>query len=48
MIPCIVVGIPVRYIHSHHCWCTAEDYLAAVDLAAEICRNLDAEVLAAF
>ena len=47
-IPCIVVGIPVRYIHSHHCWCTAEDYLAAVDLAAEICRNLDAEVLAAF
>lgn len=47
-VPCIVVGIPVRYIHSHYCWCTAEDYLAAVDLVVKICENLDGTVLAGF
>ena len=47
-VPCIVVGIPVRYIHSHHGWCTAEDYLAAVDLVVKICENLDGAVLAGF
>jgi len=47
-VPCIVVGVPVRYIHSHHCWCTAHDYEAAVELAVKICETVDESVLAAF
>ena len=47
-VPCIVIGIPVRYIHSHHCWCTAQDYRAAVELAVKICETLDGSVLESF
>lgn len=47
-VPAIVIGVPVRYIHSHHCWCTADDYLAAVELACGLCRSLNEEALAAF
>lgn len=47
-IPAIVIGVPVRYIHSHHCWCTADDYESAVELAAALCRKLDAETLKTF
>ena len=47
-VPCIVVGVPVRYIHSHHCWCAADDYEAAVELAVKICQNLNDDVLAGF
>ena len=47
-VPCIVVGIPVRYIHSHHGWCTAEDYRAAIDLVVKICQTVDEKVLSGF
>ena len=47
-VPCIVIGVPVRYIHSHHCWCTAQDYRAAVELAVKICETLDGSVLESF
>lgn len=47
-VPCIVIGVPVRYIHSHHCWCTADDYGAAVELAVKLCENIDERVLAGF
>ena len=47
-IPAIVIGVPVRYIHSHHCWCTADDYAAAVALAVKLCETIDEEVLASF
>ena len=47
-VPCIVIGVPVRYIHSHHCWCTADDYEAAVELAVKICETVDEKVLAGF
>ena len=40
-IPCIVIGIPVRYIHSSNCYCTLDDYNAAVDLAVELVQALD-------
>lgn len=40
-IPAIVIGVPVRYIHSSNCWCALEDYEAAVELAVELCRKLD-------
>ncbi|MDD6367562.1 MAG: M42 family metallopeptidase [Stecheria intestinalis] len=40
-VPSIVIGIPVRYIHSGNCWCTYQDYRAAVDLAVTLVSHLD-------
>lgn len=47
-IPCIVIGIPVRYIHSSNCYCTLDDYKAAVDLACALAERLTEETVAAF
>lgn len=47
-VPCIVIGIPVRYIHSSNCYCTLDDYQAAVDLAVALCKELSAEVVEKF
>ena len=44
-VPAIVIGIPVRYIHSSNCWCAKADYEAAVDLAAAVIEKLDAETV---
>lgn len=44
-IPAIVIGVPVRYIHSSNCWTSLIDYQNAVKLAVEIAREFDAEVL---
>ncbi len=44
-IPAIVIGIPVRYIHSSYCWCRLDDYQNAVRLASELCRRLDRETV---
>lgn len=43
-VPAIVIGVPVRYIHSSNCWVALEDYQNAVRLAVEICRRLTREV----
>ncbi len=47
-VPSIVIGVPVRYIHSGSCWCTFEDYRAAVDLAKALCERITADVAASF
>ncbi len=47
-IPSIVIGVPVRYSHSHYGYCAVEDYEAAVKLAAEIIKALDKETIAGF
>lgn len=47
-IPAIVIGIPVRYSHSHYGFCAVEDYEAGVRLAAEIIKALDEETIAGF
>lgn len=44
--PAIVIGIPVRYIHSSNCFVDYRDYQAAVDLAAAVIRKLDKETVA--
>lgn len=38
--PCIVIGIPVRYIHTAYGYCTHEDHRAAVDLAVAILQGM--------
>ena len=46
--PVIVVAIPVRYIHSHNCVATYQDFNVAVELAVAICKDLDEEKVAGF
>lgn len=43
--PAIVIGIPVRYAHTHHCFIQWEDYAAAKKLALAIIRSLDKQTL---
>jgi len=40
-VPAIVIGVPVRYIHSSNCWCRLDDFENAVQLGVELCRILD-------
>lgn len=47
-VPCIVIGIPVRYIHSSYGYCTLKDFDAAVDLAVALCQHLTPEIIASF
>lgn len=43
--PAIVVGIPVRYAHTPHCYVAYEDYQAAKDLVIAIVRSLNKETI---
>ncbi len=47
-IPVIVIGIPVRYIHSHYGITTYHDFEAAVRLAVAVARSLTPEKIASF
>lgn len=47
-VPTIVVGVPVRYIHSHYGICAYEDYLNSVKLAVELVKQLNSEVIGQF
>ena len=47
-VPCVVIGFPVRYIHSHYGFACLEDFKAGVRLAAEMIRRLDADIIAGF
>ncbi len=47
-VPCIVVGIPVRYVHTHHGFTSLTDYQHCVRLGVEVLRRLNAQVIAGF
>ncbi len=47
-VPCVVIGVPVRYVHSHNGIICFSDFEAATALAAAVLRKLDAEVIASF
>ena len=42
-VPCLVLGIPSRYVHSHYNYCANEDIEASVSLAVEVIKNLNEE-----
>ena len=44
--PVIVLGVPARYIHTHHAVLDTADLLATVDLAQAMVRRLDAATVA--
>ncbi len=47
-IPCIVIGVPVRYVHTHYGISCYSDMAAAAELAAEICREMTVERIGGF
>ena len=47
-VPTIVIGVPVRYIHTHHGIASIGDVENAAKLAAAILREMDAETLERF
>ncbi|MBQ8599472.1 MAG: M20/M25/M40 family metallo-hydrolase [Oscillospiraceae bacterium] len=47
-VPVIVIGIPVRYAHSHHCFCSYSDYEKGVQLATEIVKELNEDIIKGF
>mgnify|MGYP000129665014 CR=1 FL=1 len=42
-VPCVVLGVPSRYIHSHNAIIDIEDYLCMVKLAVALVKRLDQE-----
>ena len=47
-IPVIVIGIPVRYIHSQNGISSYQDFAHAVDLAVELAKTLTPDLIAGF
>ena len=44
-IPCVVLGVPARYIHSHNSIIDIEDYLSMVSLTIALAEKLDEETV---
>ncbi len=42
-VPVLVLGIPSRYVHSHYNFCAKSDIEAAVSMAVEVIRGLNAD-----
>lgn len=47
-VPCIVIGIPVRYAHTHYGYSAYEDFVNAKALAVALIKELDKETIASF
>ena len=47
-VPTIIIGVPVRYAHSHNSIATLGDYKNSVKLAVEIIKMLNADIIARF
>lgn len=47
-VPTIVIGIPVRYAHTHYGISSFYDYENAVKLAVELLKKLDADIIESF
>jgi len=44
-VPCVVLGVPARYIHSHNSIIDIDDHLAMITLVNALVRKLDAETV---
>jgi len=42
-VPVLVLGVPSRYVHTHHNFCAMEDIDATIRMAAEVIRALNEE-----
>lgn len=46
--PVIVAGVPVRYIHTFHCYAALEDVEENVKLGVELCKKLNGDIIKSF
>ncbi len=46
--PVIVAGVPVRYIHTFHCYAALEDVESNVKLGLELCKKLNGDIIKGF
>ncbi|MDY4788643.1 MAG: M20/M25/M40 family metallo-hydrolase [Bacilli bacterium] len=44
-VPTIVIGVPVRYIHSNYCYCALEDFNSSVDFALSVIKALNSDII---
>lgn len=44
-IPCLVLGVPTRYVHTHYNFCAVQDIQATLQLAAEVIKKLDSSAV---
>lgn len=47
-VPCVVVGVPARYIHSHNSMISLTDYENTIRLMVEVIKALDGKSVAGF
>jgi putative aminopeptidase FrvX len=47
-VPVIVIGIPVRYIHTHNCIASYADYQNGVKLAVAVIKHLNSQIIESF
>jgi putative aminopeptidase FrvX len=47
-VPCVVVGVPARYIHSHNAIVNLKDYEHTIQLMVAVIQSLDAKSVAKF
>ena len=45
-VPCVVIGLPVRYIHSHYGIAALSDFRAGVRLAVEMIKRINEKMIA--
>lgn len=42
-VPCLVLGVPVRYAHSNNCIMSLDDYESCIELVKQLVLSIDAE-----
>lgn len=47
-VPCLILGMPVRYVHTHYGFTALEDYRASIDLTVELIKRLNLDQLQRF
>lgn len=47
-VPCLTLGIPSRYAHTHHLYASYEDFKKTVQLATQIVREMDCKFVDGF
>lgn len=43
-VPTVVIGIPVRYAHTHYGYCAYDDFINAVELGKAVLRNIPGDL----
>lgn len=47
-VPCLTLGVPSRYAHTHHLYASYEDFQRTIRLAVEVVKKIDAAYIEGF